>query len=164
MFFASPCCRNATGSSVVGTCGAADPNAQRLCRCYFGGQCPAGWTVYRDNGVEGHDSCLMYNSTVVPFATASAFCPSGSHLVTVKAANTSISLLYNSILLLSNFYVSSTKVWLGATQARLQPYKNYGWSWIDGTNATNLYNGVNNVTAYGLWTSSGGAWAQGQPE
>lgn len=152
-------CRNNTGSSVASTCSASDPSAQRVCHCYFSGQCPSGWTAYLDNGGEGHDSCLYYNSTGTSYAKAA--CPSGSHLVTVKAVNASVSALYSAVLALTGV---NARVWFGASQAWAQPYKNVGWTWVDGTSSFNLYNGVNNITRYGLWSSTGGIGNAGQPE
>lgn len=148
------CCfiRNATSSTVPSTCHASHPSAQRLCSCYLSAQCPIGWVPYLDNGVEGHDSCLLYNSTKVPFTTALASCPSGSHLVTIKGPSASTSRLYDTVLGVSNYFVTSASVWLGCSQAWAQPYKNYGWSWIDGTSNANLYNGMNNITGFGLWS------------
>lgn len=146
--------RNTTGSSVMSSCSASDASASRLCHCYFSGQCPAGWALYQDNGVEGHDSCLMYNSTRMNYTNALASCPSGSHLVTVAAPNASVSHLYDTVLSVSNYYAAGTLVWVGCSQARAQPYKNAGWAWIDGTSNANLYNGRNNITGFGLWASN----------
>lgn len=145
--------RNSTGSSVASTCAASDPTAQRLCHCYFNGQCPSGWAPYFDNGVEGHDSCLVYNSATVTFATALASCPSGSHLLTMGASSGSISHLFNTMLGLSGYYTNGLATWLGCSQVWGQPYKNVGWTWVDGTNNSNLYTGVNNITGYGAWRS-----------
>lgn len=93
----------------------------------------------------------MYNATNVTFANAVASCPFGTHVVTFNAPNSSASRLYDTVLGLSNYFVNQTVAWLGCSQAWAQPYKNYGWSWIDGTSASNLYNGTNNVTGWGLW-------------
>lgn len=126
------------------------------------GQCPIGWVPYYDNGIEGHDSCLMYNVTAVSFGNAS--CPYGTHLVTILAPNTSVSLLYNAFLSVSNFYTNGTHTWLGARQAPHQPHKNVGWSWVDGTSNANLYNGTNNITGYGMWSAHDISGRTGQPE
>lgn len=96
----------------------------------------------------------MFNSTPMPYSTALTACPFGTHLTTINAPNVSVSRLLDTALGVANYFsATGLNIWLGCSQAWAQPYKNYGWSWVDGTSNSNLYTGVNNVSNYGIWFS-----------
>lgn len=149
---------------MASTCDASDPSAQRLCNCYTTGQCPTGWTYYHDDGTEGHDSCLIYNSFPLNFTNAVSWCPSGTHLATINAPNAGVSRLYGTLLGLSEYYLNQQSSWIGCSQAWAQPYKNFGWRWIDSTSNGNLYNGTANITSYGMWSGVDTGLGCGRPK
>lgn len=141
-------CQGYTNVPSPASCTASNPSVKRLCQCYPGGHCPAGWTLYADDGTEGGSSCVLATSTNVYWSTAITGCPSGSHLLTLKTSNPA-GTFPTFLKTLVSF--SSMRYWLGGSQAYGQPYRNVGWSWIDGTNPANLNCGAGNAIGCNLW-------------
>lgn len=109
--------------------------------------CPAGWSLYADDGSEGSDSCLTTSSSNPTWPMASRACPSGSHLVTVRSFTSggSTGLLH--------FLSTETifNVWMGMSQSLDSVVRNRGWSWVDGTDSVNLNCGAANDVGCGVW-------------
>ena len=117
-----------------------------------GSLCPAGWTLYQDvNGAEGKDACLSpYTnggaSVGVTWDTANSACAtmnptSPYHLLTFAytgAVNVSSGTDLLSVALRA---VGSPTIWVGAVHSASSGPTS-GWSWTDGTPATNLNCGV----------------------
>lgn len=144
--------RSSVPASV--SCQASDPSAARLCQCYPDALCPPGWTMYVDDGSEGHASCIGYSTSVVNFFTAQSACAAGgSHLATITSSSNS-SKLPTLLKSWGRSYLAN-RFWVGCRQSYAQPFKNFAWYWIDGTSNVNLYNGVNGSTGTGLWGTPG---------
>lgn len=96
------------------------------------------------------------NTTTAIWVVANVSCMSGSHLFTTRTSTfpSGLTAVAAVVANVSNVYT----YWIGCIQPTSQAARNYGWSWIDGTNATNL---LSNTTAN---AQGYGAWRTAQPE
>lgn len=119
--------------------------------------CPVGWTYYNDVlGYEGHDSCLkMSTTTLSNWTTGMLTCPPGSHALTIKGSSTSYGLLPFAMALAAQ---SNNVIFFGCSQSSTATTRAAGWSWLDGTPASNLNCGN------GLGGGGCGIWGANQPE
>lgn len=125
-----------------------------ICETEVSPRCPYGWAYYADDGSEGTDSCVHVSTYVVSnWTMASQSCPAGSHLLTVKASRPSALLTF-----VNSLYGSQASAFIGCSQSSLSTQSAAGWSWIDGTSASNLNCGA------GSGCSGCGAWGIGEPE
>lgn len=101
--------------------------------------CPSGWTLFTDDGVEGHDSCIqVFNTTGLAYADANAVCASnGGHLLTFANPSQASGLPVASIAL-----SPSTTFRVSCSQSASASLVGAGWSWIDGTDGGNVNCGV----------------------
>lgn len=98
------------------------------------GQCSSGWTLWADDGSEGHSSCLqLFTTSLTPLAAQAACAGLGGHLLTVQTnkRNTGIMGLAQSL-------SPSNSFTLGCWQSYYASGRGYGWAWVDGTNASNI--------------------------
>lgn len=103
------------------------PNARRhisICR----------WTHYHDaSGVEGIDSCFQLFTTTMSLPNAQSACVSlGAHLLTSSAT------AGNGIFQAVNNISPGQYYWIGCSQGPRATQKGSGWTWVDGTSASNL--------------------------
>ena len=121
-----------------------------MCETEVSSQCPSGWAFYSDvNGSEGYDSCVLVStSTAASWTAASNSCTSGSHLLTVKSPVATSGLLTFA----TSLVASSENLYVGCSQATGASERGTGWTWIDGTDATNL--ACANGLGCGIWASS----------
>jgi hypothetical protein len=120
-----------------------------ICETEVSSKCPYGWAYYADvDGSETTDSCLyvsMYK--VSTWVQAVASCPSGSHLLTVRGTSTTGLLTFAGSLFPSDLF------YIGCSQSSTATTRQSGWSWVDGTPATNLNCG-SGADGCGVWLSS----------
>lgn len=122
--------------------------------------CPAGWARYVDtDGSQGSDSCLIVIPGASDWGSANASCPTGSHLVTIRGSRPSamFSVVYSLAVDSGMQHVG-----LGCSQVSTARERAAGWSWLDGTDDSNL-NCPGPLAAGG---NGCGLWSQivGQPE
>jgi hypothetical protein len=148
----SPCAANSISGARASSCTTCAEGSP----CGPIPVCPAAGgyvvSVYTDTpGYEGgQSSCLLYDASVVSYATAKAACVAlGYHLLTTSATVKSTSALMN--------YAHATVVtnpasfwWMGAERTGSSAL--LGWSWVDGTSASNLNCGA--VGCSGVWSTS----------
>ena len=121
--------------------------------------CPTGssdaWTWYIDDGTEGFDSCFLLSSATSGSLTgAAALCPPGSHLITFGGSEKSSGLFYSVISTYQGVMSGSgVTPWVGCKQSIAAARVGEGWSWIDGTDSTNLNCDVNGWSGCNLWNS-----------
>ncbi len=117
--------------------------------------CQPGWSRYVNDGSELSDSCVQRSGTTfASWTAASVGCPAGSHMLTARfmspASATGLAAFIQT-------RITSAYIRIGASQSSTAVYRNRGWAWVDGTDASNLNCGAPNAV-------SCGAWAGGQPE
>jgi hypothetical protein len=114
--------------------------------------CPPGFMFYQDTGTEGQNSCLFVTNAAASWSDAAALCPTGTHLLTWKSTSQTSGL--------NAFAASSISevAYVGCSQSGTATQRAAGWSWVDGTAATNLNCG----------TGNGGdgceSWSTGEPK
>ena len=118
------------------------------------GVCPVEWILYRDDGTEGHDSCIFLARELTIQAHATTLCQSydpAAHLITFAGANTSTGLYPFTI---GTYRLFSppvlTEVWVGCQQSPAATNRGQNWTWVDGTPAANINCG-NGADGCGLW-------------
>ncbi len=121
-----------------------------VCEREVSSLCPSGWAFYSDaDASEGMQSCVWLSSaTVTSWTSANTSCPSGGHLLTVTSSVATSGLLAFAATLISN----STSSFIGCSQSASATQRGSGWTWVDGTNASNLDCGTG--IGCGLWTST----------
>lgn len=118
-------------------------------------QCPSGWTRYYDrDGAEGTDSCLVIVGGASGWGSANSSCPASSHLITIRGSRPSA--LYSIVFAMA--MQAGGSVGLGCYQASTAIKRAAGWSWVDGTNASNLNcrgDLANGGNGCGIWSAIG---------
>ena len=140
--------RRFSGTATVNDIGAT--NIVSMCETEVSSKCPNGWAFYSDvGGSEGFDSCVWVSSTTAAsWTAASTSCTSGGHLLTVKASIAGSGLLAFA----TSLVAASENVYVGCSQSSSATQRGAGWTWVDGTAATNL--ACANGLGCGLWASS----------
>jgi hypothetical protein len=131
------------------------PSIGGICEMEVSSRCALGWTLYRDRGTEGSDSCLYVSPYwVSSWAEANASCPSGSHLLTISSSSNSTGL---SVFAGSLFRTSFA--YIGCYQSEVATQRAAGWSWVDDTAASNLNCGTGNGGGgCGVWAANQPRW------
>ncbi len=121
-----------------------------MCETEVSPLCPSGWAFYSDaDGSEGAPSCVWLSTTAAAtWTAASTSCPSGGHLLTVTSSVSSSGLLGLAISLVQG----NTWLYIGCSQSSTATERGSGWTWVDGTDASNLACG--DGVGCGLWASS----------
>lgn len=117
--------------------------------------CPSGWTLFSDDGVEGHDSCIKAVTSATTFSSATSACSSlsaGAHLVTFL--NTQPTGLPEAASTLG----TSSPFWVGCSQSSTASLRGVGWMWVDGTDGGNINCGT------GLGGDGCNLWDSGYPK
>ena len=127
--------------------------AYALCETEVSSSCPPGWVFYLDDGSEGTDSCVLISATTAStWAAANASCPIGSHLLTVRSASSAVGLLPFAT---SLYHGAGQLVYVGCFQDAAALSRAGSWSWVDGTDASNLNCGDGSGgNGCGLWNAS----------
>lgn len=128
---------SAAGSSTI-TFGPATLSLPYMCEMEISPECAARgpwWAYYRDTtGVEGHDSCVWVSPYALDsWSEASASCPSGSHLATAAASTSDVGFLP-----FAASVAAGGTAYMGCSQSFSSYFQARGWSWVDGTDASNL--------------------------
>jgi hypothetical protein len=122
--------------------------------CEYELTCQSGWTLYVDDGSEGQNSCFRHTPTAVAnWAAARSACPTGSHLLTMKASTWSSTGIGSAV---ASIFTGT--LWYGCSQSSTATQKAVGWSWVDGSNAANLNCGTGNGG------EGCGVWSPGEPK
>ena len=117
-------------------------------------QCASGWTLFSNDGVEGHDSCIRLFSVPLVYADAQANCVSlGGHLLTVRGSSKDTGLLASAASL-----STSATFMIGCSQASSASQRGAGWTWIDATDGANI-----NCGSF-AGAESCNVWASGEPK
>ena len=107
--------------------------------------CPAGSTLYVDDGSEGADSCFTISSeSVATWDQAYLGCPANTHLLTFSGATFSA--------LGAAVNQAGFNTWIGCQQSSDAMYVTRDWTWVDGGPADNLNCGEDpNAMTCGVW-------------
>ncbi len=118
-----------------------------MCETEVSPLCPNGWVFYSDaDGSEGAQSCVWVSTAVAEsWADASTSCPSGGHLLTVKSSVPRSGLFAFAAALVQG----NTWMYIGCSQSSTASQRGSGWTWVDGTDASNLVCG--DGMGCGLW-------------
>ena len=112
--------------------------------------CPPGWVYYKDHsGSEGHDSCIQVSRTLVSrddVESGLASCAPGSHLLTVRGPSP-----LSGLLLFAAGLSGPEALHVGCSQQSTAGAPLRGWTWTDGTSATNLNCGDGQEPMCGVW-------------
>ncbi len=109
--------------------------------------CLPGWSRYMNDGSELSDSCLQVSGSMFgSWTAASVGCPAGSHMLTVRS-----SLKTNGLTQFVAVSICTGKCYAGASQSSTAVYRNRGWAWVDGTDASSLNCGAPDTIGCGLW-------------
>ena len=94
------------------------------------------WTLYEDDGSEGHSSCysLVTTEEAYSFASASHACAAkGGHLITFGAGPDAG--LWKAVAN-STFVHTPVRAWAGCHQLPRATLAGQGWRWVDNTTAS----------------------------
>lgn len=148
--YCSSCC----DGSYLNDVGFYQPNTRYACEVDL--PCSSGWSLYVDDGSEGRDSCVKTeNVTSQQWSDAAAACPTTSHMLSVTSAQ---GMLVTTGLMPFVGNALTAPAYVGCSQDSGATQVNAGWSWADGTNASNL-NCVGGVAG-----TPCGVWGTGQPK
>ena len=120
-----------------------------MCETEVSPLCPSGWAFYSDaDGSEGTQSCVWVSTaTAATWTAASTSCPSGGHLLTVTPSVAASGLLaFATSLVQGNAWL-----YIGCSQSSTATQIGAGWTWVDGTDASNLACG--DGAGCGLWAT-----------
>lgn len=113
--------------------------------------CPTGWTLFANDGVEGHDSCIKLFTTGLAYTAANTACGThGGHLITYM--NTG-----QGGLSATAAGLASGTFTIGCSQTASATTRGTAWTWIDGTDAANINCGT------GLGAQGCNLWGTGYP-
>ena len=121
-------------------------------------QCPDGsWSYYADDsGVEGRDSCYrIAASAPTSWQSAATSCPVGSHLLTITSSERRTGIFSAVLSHITALNLAGSSI--GCNQSASATITWSGWSWVDGTPASQL--NCNSTAAPGC-----GLWSGGQPD
>lgn len=126
-------CRS--GSNLLNDMGATESSLRPLCEVEVSTKCPGpGWAFYDDDGSEGADSCLYLSPhTVANWVEANSSCPVGTHLLTILSTSSS-----SKLVTFAGSLNPSGSAFIGCRQSSTATSPATGWSWTDGTSASNL--------------------------
>ena len=120
----------------------------------YAGPCPSGWTLYTDDGSEGHDSCIALFTPAASYYTANATCGAqGGHLLTAQTTTRN-----SGILAAAAALSTSTVFMVGCSQYTSTVARGTHWYWIDGTDGANINCGD------GTGAAGCGIWNSGEPK